>query len=304
MAQIEPRAVLTPADHPVVPAVIAKVIVEIQKTLKPLVKTATNDEFDSGYVPLEVVAAKAYELLAKKGIAVMQPPTTNDQGLALLETILVHKSGVGFSRITRLVVDKATPQKHGASITYMRRYALMGMLGLVAENEDDDGNTASGIDVKATDEQREELAGMLRHLKFPKEDIAKEIWKARTRDQAALAIHNYRKIVSQRVADIEGAEAALEIESGKPSHIDVVDDSTPQATLMARIEALGLASKGHENKLIRRATGKPFISKVKTPDEVKALDEMVTMLEQGITSLPAEFYAPRGEPIVVNEDVA
>lgn len=301
---IQPAQPQRDSKYQVMPVEIARALVAIQKTLKPMVKSEVNDEYDSGYVPLDQVTDKAMELLNKHDIAVSQPVTTTESDHLGLETILVHESGVGISRSTRMALAKPTPQGHGSAITYTRRYALMGMLGLTAKDEDDDGNTGSGVDVKASEEQIEELKGMLRHLKWPAKDIAKEVWRARTRDQAAIMIDNYRKIISQRVADIEGAKAALAVEKGTDGIEPSEEDATPQATLMARIKALKLATKGHENKLINRATGKPFISKVKTEEDLKALDRMITALETGEVALPAEFYAPRGEPIVVNEDVA
>jgi hypothetical protein len=45
----------------------------------------------------------------------------------------------------------ANPQKIGSNLTYYRRYALVTMLGL--EDEDDDGNVASGGKVEVINEE-------------------------------------------------------------------------------------------------------------------------------------------------------
>lgn len=37
-----------------------------------------------------------------------------------------------------------TPQQHGSAMTYARRYALLAVTGIAAEDEDDDGDGASG----------------------------------------------------------------------------------------------------------------------------------------------------------------
>lgn len=38
----------------------------------------------------------------------------------------------------------ATPQQHGSAMTYARRYALLAVTGIAAEDEDDDGDAATG----------------------------------------------------------------------------------------------------------------------------------------------------------------
>lgn len=38
----------------------------------------------------------------------------------------------------------STPQQHGSAMTYARRYALLAVTGIAAEDEDDDGDGASG----------------------------------------------------------------------------------------------------------------------------------------------------------------
>lgn len=282
-----------------VPPVIARAIIAIQLELKPLAKTKTNTEYGSSYVPLEEVAARAYEMLSKHGIGVMQPPTSNESGAGMLETILVHKSGVSFSRTTRLVLGRNDPQAHGTSITYMRRYALMGMLGLTAENDDDDGNGALE-NAKPTKEQLDELVTILRHLKYQSEDIEREVARARTRATAVVMIRNYRKMIKDYADKVEAADEGIEPTPAPRAA------ATPQDALMDRLRALKLTSPAYENKVILQATRKPFISKVKSEDDLEKLDAVITALEDGTYSLPAEFYAPRpkGQAITVNEDVA
>lgn len=38
----------------------------------------------------------------------------------------------------------STPQQHGSAMTYARRYALLAVTGIAAEDEDDDGDAATG----------------------------------------------------------------------------------------------------------------------------------------------------------------
>ena len=62
--------------------------------------------------------------------------------IASVRTILVHaESGESFETTTSIPLVKADPQGYGSALTYARRYAIMGLLGLAPE--DDDGQAAS-----------------------------------------------------------------------------------------------------------------------------------------------------------------
>ena len=58
-----------------------------------------------------------------------------------LTTILAHESGEWMGQEMTVPVTKADAQGAGSAITYMRRYALAAVLGIV--QADDDGNAAS-----------------------------------------------------------------------------------------------------------------------------------------------------------------
>jgi hypothetical protein len=58
-----------------------------------------------------------------------------------LTTILAHESGEWISQEMSLPVSKVDAQGAGSAITYMRRYALAAVVGVV--QADDDGNAAS-----------------------------------------------------------------------------------------------------------------------------------------------------------------
>jgi len=61
----------------------------------------------------------------------------------ILITTLIHKSGKEIkSKVIIPAEDRTDPQKIAAGLTYMRRYSITNLLGI--EEEDDDGNQASG----------------------------------------------------------------------------------------------------------------------------------------------------------------
>lgn len=102
-------------------------------------KDANNPFFKSKYAPLESILPAIKEPLQQSGLTFIQIPT----GLCKLTTTLIDvESGETISGEYEMTPAKNDPQGQGGAITYMRRYALVAMLGLNCD-EDDDGNTAS-----------------------------------------------------------------------------------------------------------------------------------------------------------------
>lgn len=121
---------------------IIQAIAEFQKSAPIILKSATNPFFKSKYADLPAVWHTIKDLMAENGLAVVNLNTIVD-GVEYLETRVYHTGGEYLSSISRLNPVKSDPQSVGSAITYMRRYALMSLLGLVAD-DDDDGNSASG----------------------------------------------------------------------------------------------------------------------------------------------------------------
>ncbi len=283
-----------------IPPAIAKALIAIQKTLKPLERSAENEEYGSSFTPLDEVATAAYKLLAKHKIGVVQPLTTLD-GLAAIRTILFCEDGTSYQDVTKLALAKVDPQSHASAITYTRRYALMAHIGLTSKNDDDDGNRASGVFHKPTDEQIDQIKSLYLAMNYTSESIAAQVWKVKTRDHATLTILNLNKMISQRVGDIEASDRALAIERGVPGeHISVVtDDDINQdpdtKSLEYRLENLGLAGKGFVNKFIFSITGKPFLTKC-TPAERSTLETALRAVESGKYQLPNEWFPGNKQP--------
>lgn len=79
--------------------------------------------------------------LAEEGILVMQSPAINGPNPALVTTLYHVESGESQTFTAPLILEKETGQGMGAAITYMRRYMLVSIFFLDAD-EDDDGNSA------------------------------------------------------------------------------------------------------------------------------------------------------------------
>lgn len=120
---------------------LAPALVAAQAAITPAEKDGVNPHFKTRYASLGAVMQAIRPALAANGLAVSQIITRDGDALAL-ETVLVHTSGQFIGGVYPLRPTKQDPQGEGSALTYARRYALAGLLGVVAD-DDDDGNAAS-----------------------------------------------------------------------------------------------------------------------------------------------------------------
>ncbi len=102
------------------------------------VRTKDGRSYTFAYAPLETIFATIRLELSGNGLAVTQTFRGDD-----LITSLLHSGGGMIESVMRCQRQTGTWQEFGSAITYARRYALVALLGLATE-EDDDGNHASG----------------------------------------------------------------------------------------------------------------------------------------------------------------
>ncbi len=118
---------------------LAKALLGFQSESLDIKKSADNPFFKSKYAPLDEIIPAIREAMKKHGLAYIQVPQGSDE----VETTIVHaESGQWISGTIKMTPKDASPQGHGSAITYARRYALVSMLGLNTEG-DDDGNSSS-----------------------------------------------------------------------------------------------------------------------------------------------------------------
>jgi hypothetical protein len=120
---------------------LAEALSNVQGKLSHAKKDSANPFFKSKYADLESVWDACRSLLAEHGLAVMQFPGEYNDGKMSMTTILTHDSGEWIGQEMSLPVTKADAQGAGSAISYMRRYALASVVGVV--QSDDDGNAAS-----------------------------------------------------------------------------------------------------------------------------------------------------------------
>lgn len=86
---------------------------------------------------------------AKNGLSFLQFPTVRKEGNAttvIIRTVIAHESGDTIENELSLPVTIggriSDAQAIGSAITYARRYSLQSLVGISADEEDDDGNSA------------------------------------------------------------------------------------------------------------------------------------------------------------------
>lgn len=208
---------------------LAKALCGFQADMENVGKDATNPFFKSKYATLENIITTAKPHLKKHGLAFAQFPSQvplrgAEGGVTSgLTTILMHDSGEWIESATPLNMKDQTPQAQGSAITYMRRYALSGVLGIATE-DDDDGNEAS------TPRQPAKSAPQRTPVAPTKKETTQRQEADKDRLKSLLAMHGHKgeltvKQVKDAVFDITGEQLTSE------------NVATINETLSAKLEA-------------------------------------------------------------------
>ncbi len=134
---------------------ISKALVAVGKEMTDVKKNSENPFLQSSYADLPAVLQVARPILTKNGITLIQF-AENPDGKPTVITRLLHESGEWMEADLSAKVPEGAAektnfiQKLGSVITYLRRYQVMAMCGMGAEDEDGaDADAPSGTDPKA-----------------------------------------------------------------------------------------------------------------------------------------------------------
>lgn len=126
---------------------IYKKLNEFKKSVGAIKKDNTNPHFKNKYASIESVLNTIEKPLLDAGLGFIQCV----EDLNLITTIYDTESDSVLTSKIPLILNKNDMQQLGSAITYARRYGLVSMFGL--EQEDDDGNLASGNNQKPVQKQ-------------------------------------------------------------------------------------------------------------------------------------------------------
>src|SRR5271170_2431517 len=123
---------------------LASALSKAQGEMQAAIKDKVNPFFKSSYADLGSVWDAARPVLSKYGLCVMQTTELVAEGARIvMVTTLAHTSGQWMKSYLPLNPSKNDSQGVGAALTYLRRYSLSAIVGVVCD-DDDDGETAVG----------------------------------------------------------------------------------------------------------------------------------------------------------------
>ena len=123
---------------------LAKSLAAASASLRNPGQDATNPHFRSKYTSLVGLIDSLRAPLAAQGLIILQPVSSPVAGRVRVETVLLHSSGEWMSSTADLP-SGATAQSFGASVAYLRRYALQSMLGVSGDADADDDGEAERV---------------------------------------------------------------------------------------------------------------------------------------------------------------
>jgi len=149
---------------------IAGALAKAQASMSHAVKDRTNPHMRNKYATLVACIDAVRGPLSANGIALVQSGTYRpEDGTVVVTTMLLHSSGQWLAADTSFApsalatkgASATDAQSIGSAITYGKRYGLMAMVSISSEDEDDDGNAASGRQAPAREMPPEQQAGRM-----------------------------------------------------------------------------------------------------------------------------------------------
>lgn len=114
-----------------------------QGMMKPAIFNRVNPHFKNRYADFTSCMDSCRDPLSNNGLSVMQYcETINDK--LMLVTMLAHISGQWIKSYFPLSPKSMESQAVGSAMTYAKRYSLSALLGIVSDDEDDDGEASHG----------------------------------------------------------------------------------------------------------------------------------------------------------------
>jgi len=128
---------------------ITGALLEAQKNIKVALKDANNPHFKSRYADLASVFDACKDALNNAGIVFVQAPSSTKNEVTITTTLFSQGEWLACQLTAPL--SKYDAQSVGSAITYLRRYSLSSIAGVVSD--DDDGQAAVGAPALAVQQK-------------------------------------------------------------------------------------------------------------------------------------------------------
>lgn len=152
-------------------AELAAALAKAQGEMAPATKDAEGNY--GTYATLVSTTKTALPVLSSNGLSIVQG--TDVQGDdCIVSTLLLHSSGQWIRARSSCHLAQQDAQRVGSATTYLRRYSLMAMVGLAAEDDDGQGATDATRDQprQAKPRGRREIAPPVPEGPISEDDIA------------------------------------------------------------------------------------------------------------------------------------
>lgn len=122
---------------------ILQALSQFQTEVRAIKRGDDNPFFKSKYASLDSIQQHIKPHLIKCGLIVTQGNIVIDGNIFVNTKVWHTESGEFIESIFPIVVQKGTAQDYGSAVSYAKRYSITGLLNLIVQDEDDDGNYAS-----------------------------------------------------------------------------------------------------------------------------------------------------------------
>lgn len=203
-------------------------------------KDTQNPFYKQNYADLASVWEAARKPLSGNGLSVVQCVQNNFSEISNeveVETILLHNSGEWISSKISIIPAKQDAQGYGATISYLRRYALSAMIGGYADDDDGEKDrktreaeptpqkqspTQAAAKSVISEAQAKRLFAIAAANKFTNEQVKKIVEKiAGVEHTKDILRGNQYNLICETLGDIKKTEIILKVEPEQKDSLDL-----------------------------------------------------------------------------------
>lgn len=158
-------AAKTPTEQaPEPPATLLAALLAVQAEMPKLHKDSEAEvvtqkgKYTYKYLTLDTLMDQILPVLNRNGLVWLTLPGRDEHGLVLRYRMIHAATSDAIEGVMPLMLKASDPQAQGSAITYARRYSLMALLGLAADEDDDGAAAKAAAEAAAAESARAEAA--------------------------------------------------------------------------------------------------------------------------------------------------